>query len=136
MLIITNNFNNSNFIYRFGTLKDSHVLVLELLGKDLESLFNQCSRTFSTKTVLLLAIKMLLRIKSIHEKGIIHRDIKPGNFLIGTGSNSKEIYLIDFGLSKLFMDKADNHIPYCEKKYLTGTARYCSINTHEGNMIS
>lgn len=126
----------NNFIYRFGALKDSNVLVLELLGKDLESLFNKCSRTFSTKTVLLLAIKMLLRIKSIHEKGIIHRDIKPENFLIGTGSNSKEIYLIDFGLSKLFMDKADNHIAYCEKKCLTGTARYCSISTHKGNMIT
>ena len=41
------------------------------------------------------------------------------------------MYLIDYGLSKRFM-VGGTHIPYREHKALTGTARYCSINTHLG----
>ena len=43
------------------------------------------------------------------------------------------VYLIDFGLSKRFKDpKTGAHIPYKDKKSLTGTARYASCNTHIG----
>jgi serine/threonine protein kinase len=76
---------------------------------------------------------MIQRIEYIHSKGYIHRDIKPGNFVIGRGDNSKKIYIIDFGLSKRYIDKNTNkHIPYKEGKGLTGTARYVSLFTHYG----
>ena len=39
----------------------------------------------------------LSRLKSLHDHGIIHRDVKPENFLI---KNEQTIYLVDFGLSK------------------------------------
>jgi len=63
----------------------------------------------------------------------IHRDIKPGNFVIGKGDNSKQLYIIDFGLSKKYIDKnTHKHIPMKEGKGLTGTARYVSLSTHYG----
>ena len=116
-----------------GVEGDYNVMVIDLLGKSLEELFIYCQRKFSLKTVLMIADQLLARIEYIHNKSYIHRDIKPDNFIIGTGNNANLIYAIDFGLSKKFRDpRTHQHIPYREGKNLTGTARYASINTHLG----
>jgi len=51
---------------------------------------------------------------------------------MGTGKDRGQVYIIDFGLGKRFKDKTGLHIPFKDGKSLTGTARYCSINTHKG----
>lgn len=107
-------------------------MVMDLLGPSLEDLFTFCSRKFSLKSVLMAIDQMITRIEFVHSKHFLHRDVKPDNFLSGTGKRSGTIYLIDYGLAKRYILKDGSHIPYRDNKNLTGTARYASVNTHLG----
>lgn len=73
---------------------------------------------------------MLARIETLHSLRLIHRDIKPDNFVLGTGNQNQIIHLIDFGLSKYYLNSKGDHIKQVRKKGLIGTARYASINAH------
>ncbi|CAE6413588.1 unnamed protein product [Rhizoctonia solani] len=122
-------------VYHFGAEGLHNVLVIDLFGPNLEDLFDMCGRRFSLKTVCLAARQMITRVQTIHEKNLIYRDIKPDNFLIGLPGTrtANVIHMIDFGMAKLWRDpKTKQHIPYRERKSLSGTARYMSINTHLG----
>ncbi|KAG5445681.1 Casein kinase I isoform alpha [Clonorchis sinensis] len=123
-------------VYWFGTDGPDNryrAMVMDLLGPSLEDLFTFCGRRFTMKTVLTLAEQMLWRIDYIHNKSLIHRDIKPDNFLMGIGPHCNRVFLVDFGLAKKYRDHRSRcHIAYREDKNLTGTARYASINAHAG----
>lgn len=109
-------------------------LVIDLLGRSLEDLFNYCGRKFSLKTVLVIACELISRIETVHSRGkLVHRDIKPENFLMGRGRDRQTIFIIDFGLSKLFENpNTGRHVPMKKGYSLTGTARYASLNAHHG----
>ncbi|GJC98094.1 casein kinase i [Colletotrichum higginsianum] len=122
-------------VYYFGQEGLHNILVIDLLGPSLEDLFDHCGRRFTIKTVVMVAKQMLSRVQTIHEKNLIYRDIKPDNFLIGRPGTkaANVIHVVDFGMAKQYRDpKTKQHIPYRERKSLSGTARYMSINTHLG----
>lgn len=115
-----------------GSEQGYNLMVMDLLGPSLEALFNDCGRTFTLQTTLMLADQLIRRVEYIHSKSFIHRDIKPDNFLMGINKKSHIVYVVDFGLSKKYRDSKHNHIKYRDDKHLTGTARYASINNHLG----
>ena len=119
----------------FGSEHNYDVLVIELLGKDLASIVKSYKK-FSLETILLIGLKVLSIIQSIHDKDVIHRDIKPDNILMGLEGKSEEFFLIDFGISKCYRDAKGRHLIFRENKPFIGTMRYASINSHMGVELS
>ena len=106
---------------------------MELLGNSLEDLFQKQHKQFSIKTTCMLGIQMIDRIEWVHNKLIVHRDIKPDNFVMGRGDSGHIVYLLDFGLSKKYWSShLNSHLKFTINKKLTGTARYASINALRG----
>ena len=118
----------------FGYSGDYNVLVMELMGKSLEDIFESLpTKKMSIRCVCNLGYQMVDMLEFIHSRHIIHRDIKPDNFIMGRGSKSKYLYMIDFGLSKKYRSPTTlKHYPLIQKKKLTGTARYASVNALKG----
>ena len=124
-------------VYWYGSEGTFNIMVLELLGPSLEDHFSKFSRVFSRKSIGQIAEQLFLRIEAVHSQNYLHRDIKPDNFLTGTGAKDGTVYIIDFGLSKKYRDSVTKqHIKFSDKRALTGTARYASINSHMGNELS
>ena len=105
---------------------------MDLLGKNLEQLFEERKR-FSLKTVCMLGYQFVTILEYIHNRDILHRDIKPDNFVMGLNESSKYVYLLDFGLAKKYRShKTLKQIPFENKKKVVGTTRYASINALRG----
>ncbi len=65
--------------------------------------------------------------------GLERINLKPENFLIGGTKKTSTLHVIDFGLTKRYVNpKTGKHISFKDGKDIIGTIRYVSINTHKG----
>lgn len=113
-------------------------MVIDLLGPSLQELYESCSRRFSLKTVLMLADQMISCVEYVHSKNIIHRNIKPGNFLLGRGENHRnQVYIIDFADSTLYRNgNTGKHIEFRESGIQKGNQKFASLNSNRGLSVS
>ena len=121
----------------FGVDSDNYYMVISLLGKSLESFKReQPKERFYLFDTLNLGIQMIRLVESIHKRLLIHRDIKPDNFLFGAESTepatTEPIHLIDFG----FCTKYKSHFTPAKTSNLIGTPKFASISAHEFNELS
>jgi serine/threonine protein kinase len=107
-------------------------LIMELLGNSLDQMLNDSSKPFNIGTVLKIGIQIVTLLEKIHDAGYLHRDIKPNNFLIGPENSNDKIYIMDFGLSKKYINNDNTHISFHLDRSLIGTVRYASLNVHQG----
>ena len=115
----------------FGKTKYFTVLIEPLLGKNLLDIFIQKGKQFPLEELCLISLQVIDRLETIHAQNIIHRDIKPDNFLIGK-EDPNIIYLVDFGLSKKYKSSRGKHIQFKLTGKLTGTLRFASPNAVKG----
>uniref|UniRef100_A0AC35GVZ5 Protein kinase domain-containing protein n=1 Tax=Panagrolaimus sp. PS1159 TaxID=55785 RepID=A0AC35GVZ5_9BILA len=125
-------------IYHFGIHDNYNILIMEHLGSSLSELLKECRGKFNVKTVTNIAIQLINRMEYVHDHGIVHKDIKPLNFAMGTGKNSQTVYIIDFNCSSKFIDpKTKEHIPYEFKaSYFQVNSCYNSLKVHQGSRKS
>jgi len=137
----------------FGVDDENYYMVIELLGPSLQSIKEE-RESFSLKTIIELGIQLIRRVEFLHNLGLIHRDIKPDNFLLGLGLNKNTIYMIDFGFCKKYEqdddvgkyknDNGKSNIDCKEysdqlsrthkkRESIIGTPNYVSINVHKYN---
>ena len=142
-------------IYYTGIHDNKNIIIESLLGPSLDKLFRYCGKIFPLKTVCLIGKEMVKRLESMHDKGLLHRDLKPNNLTWGNYNNSynnifninlqennninnkldiNTIFLIDFGLSCSFYEHGLTTRHYKIKKgfNFVGTLRYASLNSHKG----
>jgi len=108
-------------------------IAMELLGENLSILRRkQASHRFSVITTCALGMQMVRALREVHDAGFLHRDIKPGNFVMGTreSGNPRAVVLIDYGLSRRHLKADGTPKPKRQMARWVGSRRYMSLNTH------
>jgi len=110
----------------FGTDVKYNYLVIDLYNCSLHSLI-KTNENISFSLCLHFGIQMIERLETLHSKLLLHRDIKPDNFLL---DDLNKIYLIDYGFCKRY-DHDGKHIAERKISSIIGTVNFVSLNVHK-----
>lgn len=121
-----------------GETEEFHYVVMELLGPSIAIVRRELpEQRFTMLTTTVLAREMLKCLEELHTRGVVHRDVKPGNFLFRYGDKSHMICLIDFGLARHYIDRTSGApLPPRRSPGFVGTCSFASVYAHDGMDLS
>lgn len=104
-------------------------LVMEYVpGISLKKYMKQQQKLFSEQETLTLMQPILLALQTMHQKGILHRDISPENLML---SPDNTLTLIDFGAARTFSRSDDDNLTVILKRGYAPEEQYHS-NSRQG----
>ena len=113
-------------LYRVGQVEDRAYLVSEYVrGTSLAEL----PRPMRWEAVLDLAVDLARGLAAAHRRGVLHRDLTPGNAMLGEDGEAK---LVDFGLARLLDDRR----PDIPDPALVGTPYFMSPEAWRGDELT
>ena len=110
------------------------IIVESLLGPNLRKLFKFCDNQFPIATICYIGIEAITRLEQFHTLGMVHRDVKPSNFVWGNFSANNNdfkdnIFLIDYDLSGFYKKENGEHVEHSIEVDLIGNSFYKSKNS-------
>lgn len=137
-------------------------IVMELLGKNV-AIYKKSAEGFDNIIAYDILTQMLDAIEQLHDKGYIHRDVKPTNFVVreknltnnqinnckyqgvfndpATSATGNficpvDVYMVDYGLAKVHLDRYSRPLPPRSNTDFRGTLTYASLNAHYKKELS
>ena len=113
-------------VFEVGEDQGSHFMALEFLPLSLNDLI-ESQKQLPVDRVVDIARQVALGLQAAHERGIVHRDIKPHNVLIGPDGNAK---ITDFGISR-----ANDLATMTRTGAVMGTPHYMAPEQTQGRSV-
>ncbi len=118
-------------VYEAGEIKGQLFLAMRfVIGTDLDSLIQRGGALAPGRAVAIVA-QVAGALDAAHSRGLVHRDVKPGNILIATEYGEERAYLTDFGLTKSVATGA--HLT--RTGYVVGTLDYVAPEQVQGESV-
>lgn len=115
-------------VYDYGEDEGASWLVMELVrGEPLSAIIAEHG-TLSAERTISITAQAAHALQAAHERGVIHRDVKPANIMV---KPSGEVKLTDFGISR-----ATDAVPITRTGEVMGTAQYISPEQATGQPVS
>ena len=122
-------------VYAFSISPDSRpYMVLEFLdGKDLADRLAR-DGALSVAEAIPIFVQVASALAHAHSRGVIHRDIKPGNFIIlSTPFENEEVKVVDFGMAKLTFEETLSSQKITLEGEVFGTKQYIAPEQYMGD---
>ena len=123
------NLNHPNIvqIFDWGIEGEPYFVMEYIEGNTLTSIIAK-NRTISLSDILFIGAQVSSGLHAAHEKGLVHRDIKPGNIMITPDGKVK---VTDFGIVSLQNEESD----ITKTGSILGTASYISPEQAQGKPV-
>ena len=118
-------------VYDYGQTDGNYFIVMELIdGTDLRR-YLRAREVLDNERAIIIAHDVALGLGAAHRRGIVHRDVKPQNVLVGRDGSIK---LTDFGIASVYKDINAERLT--TTGMTLGTVQYYAPEQAQGEIVS